>query len=356
MTKLTRVSFGQTPDGRNVDRITLANRTGLEVDVLTYGATIAAIRAPDRNGDIDDIVHGFDDLTGYLTRSRYFGSVVGRYGNRIAKGQFTLDGTRHQLATNNGPNHLHGGVKGWDKVIWTAVPFQGPPGAGVTLKYVSPDGDEGYPGEVTATVTYTLNDRNELTVEYHAVTTRPTIVNLTQHSYFNLSGRKADDVLHHVVWINADRFVPVDATLIPTGELASVEGTPFDFRTPTPIGARIDDPHEQITRGRGYDHTLVLVRDAPGLSRVARAVDPLSGRTLEVATTEPGMQFYSGNFLDGSIIGKDGRSYGRRSGCCFETQHFPDSPNQPNFPSTVVRPGSDYSSSTVFTFGGGGAV
>jgi aldose 1-epimerase len=353
VTKLTRVSFGQTPEGKNVDRITVGNRTGVEVDVLTYGATIAAIRTADRGGAIDDIVHGFDDLAGYLTRSRYFGSVVGRYGNRIARGQFTLDGSTYRLATNNGPNHLHGGVKGFDKVIWTATAFQGPQGTGVTLKYVSADGEEGYPGEVTVTVTYTLNDRNELKVEYHAATTRPTIINLTQHSYFNLSGRQADDVLDHEVWINADRFVPVDATLIPTGELASVQGTPFDFRTPTRIGARIDDAHEQIGRGRGYDHTLVLVREGAGLCPAARAVDPLTGRTLEVATTEPGMQFYSGNFLDGSIHGKGGRSYGKRSGFCFETQHFPDSPNQPNFPSTVVRPGSDYRSATVFTFGGG---
>ncbi len=343
--------FGRTPDDRVVDLITLRNGAGIEVRLITYGGIILSLRTPDRAGELDDIVLGFDDLPPYLTKSPYFGCIIGRYGNRIAKGRFVLDGKPYTLATNNGPNHLHGGVKGWDKVRWAAETFQNADGVGVTLTYTSPDGEEGYPGTVKATVTYTLNDRNELAVDYHATTDKPTVINLTQHSYFNLAGRRANDILGHELMINAAEYTPVDATLIPTGQLAPVEGTPFDFRKPMPIGARIDAAHDQIKNGLGYDHNFVLTRSGPGLSHAARVVEPQSGRTLDITTTEPGLQFYSGNFLDGTLTGKGGRLYPHRSGFCLETQHYPDSPNRPTFPSTVLRPGEAYRSKTVFTFG-----
>ena len=281
--------------------------------------------------------------------------VVGRYGNRIANGRFTLDGRTYALATNNGPNHLHGGLKGFDKVVWVAEGFERGGSVGVTYRHVSPDGDEGYPGRVEVRVSYTLSPSNELAVDYEATTDRPTPINLTQHSYFNLAGDASGDVLGHQLTIDADRFTPVDATLIPTGELAPVAGTPFDFRQPTTIGARIAADHPQLKTGNGYDHNFVLNGWSPGSSQAlhhaARAVDPGSGRTLDVATTEPGVQFYSGNFLDGTVVGKSGRAYGRRHGFCLETQHFPDSPNHPAFPSTILRPGDTYRSRTVFTFG-----
>ena len=348
--RLTQGPFGQMADGQVVDLITLRNQAGLEMKVLTYGGTILSIRMPDRTGALDDIVLGFDTLAPYLDQSPYFGCLIGRYCNRIAKGKFTLDGRTYALATNNGPNHLHGGKKGWDKVLWTAAPFQHADGVGVKLSYTSRDGEEGYPGNVNANVTYTLTDRSELVVEYHATTDKPTIINLTQHSYFNLAGAKATDILGHELMLNADRYTPVDATLIPTGELASVEGTPFDFRTSTPIGARINSSHEQLKRGLGYDHNFVVKREATAVARAARVFDPLTGRTLEITTTEPGIQFYSGNFLDGKLTGKGGRVYGHRSGFCLETQHYPDSPNHPTFPTTTLRPGVEYRSKTVFTF------
>jgi aldose 1-epimerase len=294
---------------------------------------------------------GFDTIAEYEKSSPYFGALIGRVGNRIANGTFSLDGKTFTLAKNNGPNHLHGGVKGWDKAVWQAEPFQDKRGPGLLLTHTSPDGDEGYPGKVTAHVRYTLTAENELIVEYHATTDAPTVINLTQHSYFNLAGSKATDILGHELTINADRFTPVDDGLIPTGELAPVDGTPFDFRAPTTIGARITQTDVQLTRGEGYDHNYVLNRTGDGLQLAASVYEPITGRTMEIRTTEPGIQFYSGNFLDGSFTGKAGRAYPHRSGFCLETQHYPDSPNQPSFPTVVLRKGEDYKSETVFKFG-----
>jgi aldose 1-epimerase len=352
---VTRASFGRMPDGTDVEVFTLTNAKGLEVRAIEYGAIILSLRTPDRAGRMDDVVLGYDALAGYVANnSPYLGAIVGRYANRIARGRFTLDGREFTLATNNAPNHLHGGVKGFDKVVWNGEPVDGPAGSGVAFSYTSRDGEEGYPGTLKARVTYSLNDRGELTVDYHATTDKPTVVNLSQHSYFNLSGGERD-ILGHELTIAADRYTPVDDTLIPTGELAPVEGTPLDFRKPVAVGARINDAHVQLKRGQGYDHNFVLgglKPDAAGsVRKAARLVDPISGRSLDISTTEPGVQFYSGNFLDGSIKGKGGRAYARRSGLCLETQHFPDSPNRPDFPSTVLRPGAEYRSRTVFSFG-----
>jgi aldose 1-epimerase len=344
--------FGRMPSGDPVSLVTLRNQNGVEIRLMPIGGTILSLRTPDRAGAIDDIVLGFDQAAPYLEKTNpYFGSIIGRYANRIAKGRFVLDKKTYQLATNDGENHLHGGNKGWDKVLWTSEPFQRADGVGVILKYTSPAGEEGYPGTVSATVTYRLTDQNQLIVDYRATTDAPTIVNLTQHSYFNLGGSKTTDILGHQLMLNADQYTPVNATLIPTGDLATVEGTPFDFRTPTAIGARIGDKNEQLTRGKGYDHNFVVRRTGPGLELAARVVEPTTGRSLEIETTEPGIQFYSGNFLDGSITGKGGRVYPHRSGFCLEPQHYPDSPNQPKFPPTVLRPGEEYQTQTVYTFG-----
>ena len=348
---LTTGPLGASPDGQPVQLITLRNSAGIEVRIVTYGGTILSLKTPDRAGALDDIVLGFDTLEPYFDQSPYFGCLIGRYCNRIAKGTFTLDGKTYTLATNNPPNHLHGGKKGWDKVVWTPAEIQNANGVGVKLTYVSKDGEEGYPGTVTANVTYMLTDKNELVVDYQATTDKPTIVNLTHHSYFNLGGAKTPDILGHELSIPADRYTPVDATLIPTGQLAPVEGTPFDFRTPTKIGARINDANEQLKRGLGYDHNFVLNRQGADLALAARVVEPVTGRTMDISTTEPGIQFYSGNFLDGKITGKGGRVYAHRSGFCLEPQHYPDSPNQPSFPPTTLRPGEEYRSKTVFTFG-----
>ena len=340
--------FGQMPDGKPAESFTLRNANGIEVTAIAYGGIITSLKTPDRSGRPGDIVLGFDSLDGYLKEHPYFGAIVGRYGNRIAGGRFTLDGQTYTLARNNGPNHLHGGIKGFDKVLWTATPIT--PNT-VAFSRTSADGEEGYPGNLKVRVTYTLTDSNELIVEYAATTDKATHVNLTQHSYFNLSAGKSDDILGHELMINAYRYTPVDQTLIPTGEQAPVEGTPFDFRRPVAIGKRIDQDHPQIANGKGYDHNWVLNRTGSGLELAARVVDPVSGRTLEVRTTEPGIQFYAGNFLDGTLKGKNGQVYKRRSGFCLETQHFPDSPNQPKFPSTALKPGDEYRSQTVFTFG-----
>ncbi|HEX2443197.1 MAG TPA: aldose epimerase family protein [Vicinamibacterales bacterium] len=335
------------------DIFALTGSGGLEVRAISYGAIIVSIRTPDRTGRLDDIVLGYDTTEDYVRRNpRFFGAVVGRVANRIAGGAFELDGRRYQLSTNNGPNHLHGGVKGFDKVVWNASP--GADRRSVTFRRTSPDGEEGYPGTLAVSVTYTVTDRNELIVDYEATTDAATPVNLTQHTSFNLTGARRD-VLEHEVSIDADRYTPIGDGLIPTGEVASVDGTPFDFRKPTAIGARIGDPHQQLQRGRGYDHNFVLngtpAGGGGGLIRAARVMEPTTGRTLEVATTEPGMQFYSGNFLDGSLSGKSAVAYQCRWGFCLETQHFPDSPNRPDFPSTILRPGKQYRSQTVFAFG-----
>lgn len=347
MPTVARAPFGKTPDGQAVEVFTLRNAAGIEVRAINYGGIITSLKTPDRNGVMADIVLGFDSLEGYLGDHPYFGAIIGRYGNRIGNARFTLDKNEYRLAANNGPNHLHGGIKGFDKHVWTPEILGS---NAVRFSRVSADGEEGYPGALQVAVVYSLTNYNELIVEYQAVSDLPTHVNLTQHSYFNLAGAGNGDILGHELMIAADSYTPVDATLIPTGEIAPVEGTPFDFRSPTVIGARIDAAHPQIKHGQGYDHNWVLTRikDSPQLA--ARVVEPKSGRVLEVATTEPGIQFYAGNFLDGKISGKGGLAYERRGGFCLETQHYPDSPNQPDFPSTVLRPGSTYSSRTVFKF------
>ncbi len=346
-----KASFGTTAEGRAIDIYTLRNAKGLELRVTNFGGIITSLKTPDRAGRMDDIVLGFDSLAPYLAGTPYFGAIIGRYGNRIAKGRFTLDGETFTLATNNGQNHLHGGVRGFDKVDWDAEPFERAAERGLIFHYTSADGEEGYAGTLKATVTYTLNDDNELAVEYVATTDKPTPVNLTQHSYFNLAGAGNGDILQHQLMIAASHYTPVDSTLIPTGVIAPVEGTPFDFRTPTAIGARINGTDAQLKNGLGYDHNFVLDRTGSDLELAARVSEPTSGRTLEMRTTEPGIQFYSGNFLDGTIKGKGGKVYPYRGGFCLETQHYPDSPNQPSFPSTILRPGQEYRTRTVFTFG-----
>jgi len=348
---VTKSPFGVLPDGRGVDAYTLTNAGGMRVRILTYGGIIQSLETPDTHGRPGDVVLGFDSLGQYEAAGPYFGAVVGRYANRIAKGKFTLDGKVYTLAVNNGPNALHGGLKGFDKVVWDAAPFERGDSVGVALTYVSADGEEGYPGTLRVTVTYTLTGANDLTVDYEATTDRATPLNLSQHSYFNLSAGAAGDVLGHLVSIAASRYTPVDSTLIPTGALAPVAGTPFDFRTPVTIGARIDAADPQLRIAGGYDHNFVLDRAAAGLTHAAHVVEPGSGRTLDVFTDQPGLQFYSGNFLDGTLHGKGGVTYLHRGGFCLETQHFPDSPNQPGFPSTILRPGGTFRSRTVFHFG-----
>jgi aldose 1-epimerase len=349
------VPFGTLASGQTAQLFTLRNAHGIELQFTNYGGIITALKTPDRAGHFSDIVLGYDNLTAYVANSPYFGAIVGRYANRIARGHFTLDGAAYTLAVNNGPNSLHGGLRGFDKVVWNARPFQNQEGQGVTLDYTSPSGEEGYPGTLHAVVTYTLTADDRLIVDYQATTDKATPINLSQHSYWNLAGNASRDILGHVLTINADATTPVDSTLITTGEIAPVEGTPFDFRTPTAIGARVDERQDaQIRYGNGYDHNWVLNRGgaaSDALVLAARVVEPASGRTMEISTTEPGLQFYSGNFLDGSITGKGGAVYRFRYGMALETQHYPDSPNHPNFPSTVLRPGQQYRSRTVFRFG-----
>lgn len=355
-TELASPDISFIPTGKinrkDTQLFTLTNGRGMKVKVSTYGGIITSILAPDKDGNFEDIVLGFDTLSKYSREHPYFGAIIGRYGNRIAGGKFTLNGKTYQLATNDGQNHLHGGDKGFDKVAWGAVLVEKNGERGLQLKYVSPDGEEGYPGKLEVLVTYFLNNDNELKIEYQAKTDQPTIVNLTNHTYFNLTGNTRRDILNHTLLINAQEYLPVNDNLIPTGELRRVRGTPFDFTEPTRIGDRIDADDEQIRYGGGYDHCWVLnSRSGRGLTLAARLREPTSGRMLEVHTTEPGMQFYSGNFLDGSLIGKGGVVYDRRYGLCLETQHFPDSPNQPDFPTTVLEPGKTYRSQTVYKFG-----
>jgi aldose 1-epimerase len=348
-------AFGTLANGQTAQLFTLRNAHGIELQLTNYGGIITSLKTPDRNGRFADIVLGYDNLADYVRNSPYFGAIVGRYANRIARGHFTLDGATYTLAVNNGPNSLHGGLRGFDKVVWNARPFQNQDGQGVTLDYTSPNGEEGYPGTLHATVTYTLTPDDRLIVDYAATTDKATPINLSQHSYWNLVGNASRDILGHILTINADATTPVDSTLIPTGAIAPVQGTPFDFRTPTAIGARVDERQDtQIRYGNGYDHNWVLNRNgaaADALVLAARVVEPTSGRTMEITTTEPGLQFYSGNFLDGSNIGKGGVVYHFRYGLALETQHFPDSPNHSNFPSTILRPGQQYRSRTVFKFG-----
>ena len=349
-------SFGTTADGEAVEEYTLTNASGTEVRVITYGGIITSIRVPDRNGTLDNVALGFDTLEPYETQSPYFGAITGRYANRIAGGEFTLDGETYELATNNGPNSLHGGEKGFDKRVWSAEEVTDGDGVGLRLSYTSPDGEEGYPGTLETTVTYTLTDENELHIDYEATTDAPTVINLTNHSYFNLAGEGSGTIYDHVLMINAERYTPVDETLIPTGELAPVEGTPFDFRTPKTIGPGQRTPHPQIVIGLGFDHNFVLNREeGDDVTLAARLYEPTSGRILEVLTTEPGMQFYAGNFLDGSFAGTSDRLYRQSDGLALETQHFPDSPNQPEFPSTELRPGETFESTTIFRFDTDGA-
>jgi aldose 1-epimerase len=344
-------SFGKSPDGSEITLYTLTNANGMEVGIINYGAIVVSVKVPDRSGKFADVVLGFDSLDGYEADNPYFGAIVGRYGNRIAKGEFKLDGKTYTLAKNNGPNSLHGGTKGFNKVVWSARDASKPGLPAVHLTYVSKDGEEGYPGNLTVDVTYTLTAQNELKIDYALTADKDTVANVTNHSYFNLAGEGSGDILKHELTLNAGKFTPVDDTLIPTGELKPVAGTPFDFGKPTAIGARIEQDDQQLKYGKGYDHNWVLNRAAgAAISLAARLHDPSSGRTLEVWTTQPGVQFYSGNFLDGTIHGKSGHVYGPRTGLCLETQHFPDSPNHPNFPTTTLKAGGRLHSTTIFKF------
>ncbi len=342
--------FGITSDGEAVELFTLTSPSGMSVQITNYGGIITSLKVPDKNGVAGDVVLGYDNLGDYLKRPNYFGSIIGRYGNRIARGRFTLYGEEIQLAVNNGANHLHGGLKGFDKQVWKPTISRADDRVSLELRRTSPDGEEGYPGNLTVEVIYSLRSDNALEIQYRAETDKPTVCNLTNHSYFNLKDGGATPILDHLLQIDADYYLPVDPGLIPIGEPAPVEGTPFDFRTPTAIGARIGEENEQLAVGGGYDHNFVLNGPSGILRRVAVLSEPESGRVMEVYTTEPGLQFYSGNFLDGSAVGKNGTVYGYRHGLCLETQHFPDSPNRPDFPSVLLHPGEVYTSTTVYKF------
>jgi aldose 1-epimerase len=346
--QVSRQPFGQTQNGTQVYLFTLRNAKGAEARISNYGGIVTLLKVPDRSGNFGDVVLGYDNLADYLKESPFFGALIGRYGNRIARGHFTLNGHQYTLATNNYPNALHGGNKGFDKVVWEPTMVANSQGPALKLSYLSKDGEEGYPGNLSVSVVYTLTDDNALKVDYTATTDKDTVVNLTQHSYFNLAGK--DTILNHVVLIPADKFTPVDSTLIPTGELRPVEGTPFDFRTPTAIGARINQDDEQLKFGKGYDHNWVINKPLGQFGLMARVTEPSTGRVLEVFSTEPGLQFYSGNFLDGTLKGKGGWIYQFRDGFCMEPQHFPDSPNKSEFPSVVLKPGQTYSNTIVYKF------
>lgn len=330
----------------------LKNKSGMEVKITNYGATVTSIKVADKNGEYEDIALGYNSVEGYMNAvdKPYFGSIVGRYGNRIAKGKFTLDGNTYTLAKNNGPNHLHGGVIGFDKVVWDANPIKGKGFTGLELTYLAKDMEEGYPGNLDIKVVYKLTDDNELLIDFYATTDKATPVNLTNHTYFNLAGEGNGTILNHELMVNADNYTPVDETLIPTGKIAAVEGTPFDFTTAKAIGRDINQDNEQLKFGGGYDHNFVLNKETDGMTLAATVYEPTSGRFMEVLTEEPGIQFYCGNFLDGRLKGKSGKSYVHRGGFCLETQHYPDSPNQPNFPSTILLPGQVYQTKTVYRF------
>lgn len=342
--------FGKLPDGTPVFEYTLTNAKSMSVGVLNYGGIISSINVPDRDGNVDNVVLGFRKIDDYATKNPYFGTITGRYANRIANAKFTLEGQEHTLAANNGPNSLHGGQKGFDKQVWDVKEMPGDGSVGLELAYRSPDGEEGYPGNLDVKVLYTLTDENELRIDYTAVTDKPTVVNLTSHSYFNLAGNGSGTVLDHKLTLNADRYTPVDGGLIPTG-VESVEGTAFDFRQPARINDRIREGDEQLVYGRGYDHNWVLNRPNDGsLALAARLEDEKTGRIMEIHTTEPAIQFYAGNFLDGTLVGSAGKMYRQGDGLCLETQHYPDSPNHPDFPSTVLKPGETYKTTTVHRF------
>jgi len=347
----TKSSFGKSPEGEPVDLYTLTNRNGVEAAITNYGGAVVSLKVLDRSGKLGDVVLGYDLVDGYVADKAFFGAIIGRYGNRIGHAQFSLDGKTYTLARNNGENSLHGGVKGFNKAAWKAKEIPAKDGQALELTYLSKDGEEGFPGNLNVRVVYTLTDSNELKIEYFATTDKKTVVNLTNHSYFNLAGPGSGDILGHMLTIEADKFTPVNASLILTGELRDVQETPFDFRKPTAIGARINADDEQIKLGGGYDHNFVLRRKgSDAISLAARVMEPKSGRVMEVWTTEPGVQFYTGNFLDGTAVGKGSIRYTKRSAFCLETQHFPDSPNKPNFPSTELSPGGHYQTTTIFKF------
>jgi aldose 1-epimerase len=346
---ITSKQFGTTPDGTRVDLFTLSNDHGMEVTITNYGGAITSIQVPDRKGEAGDVVLGYETLAEYLEYPRFLGALIGRHANRIARGTFSLNGTTYQVAQNNGPNHLHGGVRGFDKVIWAAQTKMSAGESVLQLTYLSKDGEEGYPGNLTATVNYTLSSNNELQIGYQATTDRETIVNLTNHSYFNLRGA-SENILTHELMINAERFTPIGSDLIPTGGLRDVRDSPMDFTENMRVGARINERYDQLIFAEGYDHNFALRDGEPGLRLAARVYEPASGRIMEVFTTQPGLQFYSGNFLDGSIKGKRGIVYKKHAGFCLETQHFPDSPNHPDFPTTVLKPGDEYHQVAVFRF------
>jgi len=348
--KIEKSVFGKTKDGHSVDLYTLTNDHGMIVTLTNWGASIVSIQVPDRSGKNADVLLGYDNADGYIGDTAYLGATVGRYGNRIGKGRFKLDGKEYKLAQNNGENHLHGGVAGFNKKLWDAKEVKAADGVAVQMHYLSKDGEEGYPGNLDVTVTFTLDNKNEIKIDYLATTDKATVVNLTNHSYFNLLGDAAGDILGHEIMLSADRFTPVDVGLIPTGELRPVAGTPLDFKQPKAIGARINDKYEQLVFGKGYDHNWIINPTGPAPRLAARLSEPKTGRVMEVLTTEPGIQFYSGNFLDGSIKGKKGKAYQFRNGLCLETQHFPDSPNHPDFPSTTLKPGAKYQTTTIYRF------
>lgn len=350
-TSILKRPYGTTSAGVTVDEYTLTNANGIEIKIITYGGIITSILVPDRNGEMTNVVLGFDNLADYETRNPFFGAITGRYANRIANATFMLNGQKYTLAANDGTCSLHGGLKGFDKRVWSGHEVQNEAGVGVELSYLSPDGEEGYPGNLSTKVVYTLSNDNELSIDYSATTDKATVINLTNHSYFNLAGNGSGTIENHVVTINADRYTPVNASLIPTGELAPVEGTPLDFRQPRRIGDRIRSSHPQMVLGRGYDHNFVInTKPSQSLTLAARVSEPSSGRVMEVLTNEPGIQLYTGNFVDGTLVGSSGGTYRQGDGFCLETQHFPDSPNQPAFPSTVLNPGDTYQTTTVFKF------